>query len=151
MPFWTGLGHAMRRRSGMPMSHHGSVGKTLSKNMPTPEEVLSSAEHANSPRKYVGQMTGVANVSGAPLKGQLMPKKNKQAGDPTAGGKANRKNVSAGNAVQSERMGARYVVGAKFPAVHSIEASATMANAKTVPSVSGKNKPNFDYGNESVY
>lgn len=151
MPFWTGLGHAMRRRSGMPMNHHESVGAKVNRNQMTPEEVISSAEHANSPRKYVGQMTGVANVSGAPVKGTLIGKKNKQAGDPTAGGKANRKNVSAGNAVQSERMGARYVVGAKFPAVHSIEASATMANAKTVPSVSGKNRPNFDYGNESVY
>jgi hypothetical protein len=52
----------------------------------------------------------------------------------------------AGNAAQSERMGARYVIGANFPAVHSIEATATMANAKIVPSVSGKNAPDFQYG-----
>ena len=151
MPFWSGLGHAMRRRSGMPMNHHESVGKTVSRNMPTPEEVIASAQHANSPRKYIGQMSGAANISGAPLKGKLMPKKNTQAGDPTAGGKSNKKNVLVNNAAASERMGARYTVGAKFPAVHSIEAAATMSNAKIVPSASGKQSPNFNYGMEGNY
>ena len=150
MPLWSGLGHAMRRRSGMPMNHHESVGAKVN-NMPTPEDVIASAEHANSPRKYVGQTAGVANISGAPLKGKLMPKKNTQAGDPTAGGKANKKNVLVNNAAASERMGARYTIGAKFPAVHSIEASQTMNNAKIVPSVHGKQSPNFDYGVEGNY
>ena len=50
-----------------------------------------------------------------------------------------------------ERMGARYTIGATFPAVHSIEAGATMANAKIVPSVTGKQSPNFDYGVEGNY
>lgn len=148
---WTSLGHAMRRRMGAPSNHHEATGKSMSKNNMTPEEVLASAEHANSARRYVGQMSGVANTSGAPLKGKLMPKKNTQAGDPTIANKANRKNMLAGNAAQSERMGARYVVGAKFPAVHSIEATATMANAKIVPSVAGKNAPNFEYGMNTEY
>lgn len=148
---WTSLGHAMRRRMGAPSNHHEATGKSMSRNNMTPEEVLSSAEHANSARRYVGQMSGVANTSGAPLKGKLMPKKNTQAGDPTIANKANRKNMLAGNAAQSERMGARYVVGAKFPAVHSIEATATMANAKIVPSVAGKNAPNFEYGMNTEY
>ena len=151
MPFWTGLGHAMRRRSGMPMNHHESVGNTVSRNTPTPEEVINSAQHANSPRKYVGQTAGAANISGAPVKGTLVGKKNKQAGDPTAGGKANKKNVLVNNAAASERMGARYTIGAKFPAVHSIEAAATMVNAKIVPSVSGKQAPNFNAGMEGTY
>ena len=80
-----------------------------------------------------------------------MPKKNTQAGDPTIANKANRKNVSAGNAAQSERMGARYSIGAKFPAVYSAEASATMGNAKIVPSVSGRQSPDFNYGAKSGY
>ena len=151
MPSWTGLSHAMRRRSGMPMNHHESVGTKVSRNMPTPEEVISSAQHANSPRKYVGQISDAANISGAPLKGTLVSKKNRQAGDPTAGGKANKKNVLVNNAAASERMGARYEIGANFPAVHSIEAAATMNNAKVVPSVAGRNKPNFDYGMEGQY
>jgi len=151
MATWTSLGHAMRRRIGAPSNHHEAAGKSMSRNNMTPEEVLASAEHANSARKYVGQVTGVANMSGAPLKGTLMPKKNTQAGDPVGATKANRQNVSAGNAVQSERMGARYSVGAQLPAVHSIEATATMMSAKIVPSVSGKNAPDFNYGMNNSY
>ena len=151
MATWTSLGHAMRRRMGAPSNHHEATGNSMSKNNMTPEEVLASAEHANSARRYVGQVSGVANMSGAPLKGKLMPKKNTQAGDPTIANKANRTNMLAGDAAQSERMGARYVVGAKFPAVHSIEATATMANARIVPSVSGKNAPNFEYGMNTEY
>jgi len=151
MATWTSLGHAMRRRIGAPSNHHEAAGKSMSRNNMTPEEVLASAEHANSARKYVGQVTGVANMSGAPLKGTLMPKKNTQAGDPVGATKANRQNVSAGNAAQSERMGARYSVGAQLPAVHSIEATATMMSAKIVPSVSGKNAPDFNYGMNNSY
>ena len=148
---WTSLGHAMRRRMGAPSNHHEATGNSMSRNNMTPEEVIASAEHANSARRYVGQVSGVANMSGAPLKGKLMPKKNTQAGDPVGATKANRTNMLAGDAAQSERMGARYVVGAKFPAVHSIEATATMANARIVPSVSGKNAPNFEYGMNTEY
>lgn len=151
MASWTSLGHAMRRRMGAPSSHLEAAGKSMARNNMTPEEVIASAEHANSPRKYVGQTAGVANVSGAPMRGTLIGKKNTQAGDPTAGGKANRKNVLVNNAAASERMGARYVVGANFPAVHSIEASATMQNAKIVPSVAGKNSPNFNAGMTDNY
>ena len=146
MATWTSLGHAMRRRMGAPSNHHEAAGKSMARNIMTPEEVIASAEHANSPRKYVGQMSGVANVSGTPLRGTLVGKKNTQAGDPTAGGKANRKNVSAGDAAASERMGARYATSVKFPKGTSPEAGPTMANAKIVPSVAGRNKPNFDYG-----
>jgi hypothetical protein len=136
---------------GAPSSHLEAAGKSMARTNLTPEEVIASAEHANSPRKYVGQVLGVANTSGSPLKGTLVAKKNTQAGDPTIANKANRKNVSAGNAVQSERMGARYVIGATFPAVHQSELGATMGNARTVRSVSGKNSPNFGDGMSSSY
>ena len=149
MPFWTGLGHAMRRRSGMPMSHHGSVGKTLSKNMPTPEEVISSAEHAASARRYVGQDMAKTAQAVSPERGTLVSKKNKQASDPTSGGKANKKNVLVSNAAASERMGARYRVSASFPTV-APEAGPTMANAKVIKSASGKQSPNFGDGMNSV-
>ena len=151
MATWTSLGHAMRRRMGAPSNHLEAAGKGMSRNNMTPEEVIASAEHANSPRKYVGQMSNVANVSGAPLKGTLVGKKNTQAGDPTAGGKANKKNVLMNNAAASERMGARYVIGATFPAVHSAEASSTMMNAKTIPSVAGRQNPNFQNGMGTSY
>jgi hypothetical protein len=99
----------------------------------------------------MGMAAGAANISGSPLKGKLMPKKNTQAADPTIANKANRKNVSAGNAAQSERMGARYSIGVKFPKGTNIEAAATMANAKMVPSVTGRQAPNFDAGMSGPY
>jgi hypothetical protein len=79
-----------------------------------------------------------------------MPKKNAQASDPTAGGKANRANVSAGSAAQSERMGARYNINVKFPVGHDPAASATMGSAKIVPSIAGRQAPNFGDGISSV-
>ncbi len=149
MANWSDMGHAMRRRTGVPSSHSESVGTMKNRSIDTPEEVLASAAHSASPRKYVGaDYSDVTNVSAKPLKGKLMPKKNVQAGDPTIMNKANRKNVPAGDAARSERMGARYVIGAKFPAVHSIEASATLSNAKMVPSKAGKD---FTYGAQSGY
>jgi hypothetical protein len=69
------------------------------------------------------------------LKGTLVKKKSTQAADPTYGGKANRTNI--------EKVGASYRITAKVdsplidPAV-----GPTMANARTVPSVRGRN-PNF--------
>ena len=114
----------------------------MSRNNMTPEEVISSAEHANSPRKYVGTNYGMEAVM--PEKGKLMPKKNTQAGDPTIANKANRKNVLAGNAASSERMGAAYSVSQKFPKGTEPAAGPTMANAKTVPSVAGRQAPNFN-------
>lgn len=151
MATWTSVGHAMRRRMSAPSNHHEATGASMSRNNPTPEEVISSAEHANSPRRYMGMAAGAANISGSPLKGTLIPKKNVQAGDPTIANKANRKNVSAGNAAQSERMGARYSVGVKFPKGTNIEAAATMGNAKMVPSVSGRQSPNFGAGMSGPY
>ena len=142
MAKWTSLGHAMRRRMGAPSSHLEATGKSMSRNNMTPEEVISSAEHANSPRKYVGTNYGMEAVM--PEKGKLMPKKNTQAGDPTIANKANRKNVLAGNAASSERMGAAYSVSQKFPKGTEPAAGPTMANAKTVPSVAGRQAPNFN-------
>jgi hypothetical protein len=120
----------------------------MSRNNMTPEEVIASAEHANSPRKYVGQTTGFQAVPAE--RGTLIGKKNKQAGDPTAGGKANRKNVLVNNSSASERMGARYSTSVKFPKGTEPAAGPTMANAKTVPSVMGQSG-NFESGMDFSY
>jgi len=133
MASWTSLGHAMRRRTGMPSNHHEAAGKSMARNIPTPEEVITSAEHANSPRKYVGMDYDMQAVK--PERGQLIGKKNTQAADPTAGGKANKKNVLMNNAAASERMGARYSTSVKFPKGTEPAAAPTMASARTVPSV----------------
>lgn len=149
MPSWSDLGHAMRRRMGAPSSHHESVGKDMGKKFLTPEEIIASAEHANSARKYVGtSYSGVTDISAKPLKGKLIPKKNTQAGDPTITNKANRKNVLAKNP-GSERAGAKFRVVAKMPSVDPT-AGPTLANAKTVPSVAGRQNPNFGDGMNSV-
>lgn len=132
----------------MPTNHHESAGKSMSRNNMTPEEVIASAEHANSPRKYVGQTTGFQAVPAE--RGTLIGKKNKQAGDPTAGGKANRKNVLVNNSSASERMGARYSTSVKFPKGTEPAAGPTMANAKTVPSVMGQSG-NFESGMDFSY
>lgn len=147
MALWTSMGHAMRRRMGAPANHLEAAGKTMARNIMTPEEVIASAEHKNSARKYVGQSTGGFEAV-KPERGTPIAKKNTQASDPTAGGKANRTNVSAGNAAASERMGARYRINASYPTV-APEAAATMRNAKTISSVMGKQSPNFSDGMQS--
>ena len=145
MAFWTSVGHAMRRRMGAPSSHLEAAGKSMARNTMTPEEVIASAQHANSARRYMGMDMAKSVEAVKPEKGKLMPKKNKQAADPYAGGKANRKNVLG----SSERSGARYSVSASMPSI-APEAAPTMANAKTIKSASGKQSPNFGDGMNSV-
>jgi hypothetical protein len=145
MPSWTSLGHGMRRRMGAPSSHLEATGASMKSNSPTPEDVIASAAHSKSPRRYMGmdanKFTNASAQAGNTIR---MPRKNTQAADPVMKNKANRTNKLAGSAAQSERMGARYEIGATFPAVHSIEASATMRNAKTIPSVMGRQAPDFN-------
>ena len=145
MPSWTSLGHAMRRRMGAPSSHIEATGASMKSSSLTPEQVIASAAHAKSPRRYMGmEANNFENVSAQPGNTMSHPRKNTQAADPVIKDKANRTNKLAGSAAASERMGARYEIGAKFPAVHSIEASATMRNAKTIPSVMGRQAPDFN-------
>ena len=152
MATWTSIGHAMRRRMGAPSSHLEAAGKSISKDHLTPEEILASAAHADSPRRYVGMdQTNFGNVSGTPVNGTPVARKNTQAGDPVGNDKANRANVSAGDAAASERMGARYTTSVKFPEGTEPAAGPTMANARIVPSIAGRQKPNFQSGNESSY
>jgi hypothetical protein len=144
MAKWTSLGHAMRRRMGAPSSHLESAGTSMARNVPTPEEIIASAAHSKSPRRYMGQDADqFTNVSAQPGNTISAPRKNVQAGDPTIADKANRKNVLAGSAAQSERMGAKYSVSQKFPAGTEPAAAATMANARVIPSVMGRQAPNF--------
>jgi hypothetical protein len=137
MANWTDMGHAMRRRMGAPSNHHESVGKRMNSNS-TPEQIV-----ATGARAYMGSASAFTAPSATPLAGKLMPKNNKQAGDPTIMNKANRQNV--------ERKGAQHRITAKMPAPINIEAGATMANARIVPSVMGKQAPNFNSGVDSTY
>ena len=148
MALWTSMGHAMRRRMGVPSNHLEAAGKSMARNIPTPEEIIASAAHSSSPRKYMGMDAATSAAPVMPERGTKIAKKNTQAGDPTIADKANRKNVSAGNAAQSERMGARYRTSVKFPVGTEPAAAPTMRNAKIVPSVMGQSG-NFDNGMQS--
>lgn len=144
MASWTSKGHAMRRRAGEPSNHHESVGVSMTRNLPTPEEVLASAEHANSPRRYMGMEASSATVA-APQAGTLVPRKNTQAGDLTGGKGGPRPAIAA------ERLGAKFAPQAKFPPMIDPAAGATMANAKIIPSVVGRQAPNFGMGVQDQY
>jgi len=146
MASWTSMGHAMRRRMGAPSNHHEAAGKSMNKDL-SPEQVIASGARA-----YMGSEAGsFTSPSAKPTVGKLMPKKNTQAADPTAGGKANRTNMLAGNAVASERMGARHRISVKFPAGTEPAAAETMANGRMISSVAGRQAPNFNDGNSSSY
>ena len=98
----------------------------------------------------VGANATFTNVSGTPSVGKLMPKKNTQAAEPMYGTKANRKNVLVANAEASERKGAAYRITTTMPCIDPCSGS-TMTNARTIPSVSGRQNPNFQGGMGSSY
>jgi hypothetical protein len=134
MANWASIGHGLRRRTGAPSNHLESAGKGVTRNHPTSDEALEAAAAANSARVPVGAAPA--------LQGTLVPRKNTQSADPTAGGKANRANI--------ERVGATYRVTANIGVSVDPAAGPTMANARIVPSIQGRVNPNFDSGIQSV-
>lgn len=140
MANWASLGHGMRRRTGAPSNHLESAGNSMARSIPTPEEHLA-ATGSNSARVPMG-MDAYATSAAPALQGTLIPKKSAKAGDPVnPGSKANHANV-----LYNERLGASYVVKAGMGATIDPAAAATMANAKIIPSVAGRQNPNFSSG-----
>lgn len=93
-----------------------------------------------------GEGSKFSSPSASPASGKLMPKGNKQAGDPTAAGtKANRANVPTSAA---ERNGAAHTVITSYMKQTAPEAGATMMNAKVIPA---KTKRGFASGIDSSY
>lgn len=138
------VGHAMRRRSGTPSSSLDAIGKnSMARNHITHHEAYDAASQVGSPRVALSDatMSSVDETNPGQFQGTLMPKKNVQAGDPTAGGKANRQNVP-----YQERIGAQYRVTVPFTPTIDPAAGPTMANARIVPSVAGRSNPNFQSG-----
>lgn len=142
MASWTSLGHGMRRRIGAPSNHLESAGHEMAeRNHATSDEAHEAAKSAGSHRIAIGNDAYKATPAPA-LKGTLVAKKNVQAGDPTAGGKANRANV--------EKVGASYRIQPKTTFVQLDPAAGpTMANARIIPSVAGRANPNFEAGIQS--
>jgi hypothetical protein len=128
------VGHGMRRRSGTPSSYTESAGTSMARSHQTSDEAYSAAAAAGSVRIPIGAAVTHTGTAGTPV-----AKKNTQAADPTAGGKANRKNI--------EKVGATYRVQPKATYMQLDPAAGpTMANARIVPSVQGRVAPNFDAG-----
>jgi len=118
----------------------------MNRNLPTPEEVLASADHAGSPRRYMGMDAAAFNaVSAQPSAGTLVPRKNLQAGD-LSGVKGGPK-----PAIPAERLGAKFAPQAKFPPMIDPAAGATMASGRIIPSVVGRQSPNFEMGVQGQY
>lgn len=146
MASWADQGHAMRRREGNPSSHLESAGKSMARTHQTSDEAYEAAGKVKGTRIPMSgtDMTSVDEINKGQLRGTLVKKKSTQAADPTYGGKANRTNI--------EKVGASYRVTAKVdsplvdPAV-----GPTMANARIVPSVRGRNSNFSDEMKSSSY
>lgn len=136
-------GQAARRRSGASSNAYGvdplggCAGETC-------DDAYQKAAAAGSPRIPVGG-AAVTNVSGAPSPNTLpRPKAKTGAGDISAAPAGQRANVLA------ERSGARYGIRVKGPAPFDAAAGPTMANARVVGSVAGRQAPNFSGGVEGI-
>jgi len=141
MAAWASQGHGMRRRNGAPSNTLEAVGNMKNRNHATSNEAFDAAASVGSPRVAMG-MSAYAVNSAPALQGTLVGKKNVQAGDPTAGGKANRANI--------ERIGAQYRVTVPFTPTIDPAAGPTMASARIIPSVAGANA-NFQGGEAASY
>jgi hypothetical protein len=113
----------MRRRAGLPSNHFEAAGTSMARSNPTSSEAHDAAAAAGSAKVPFSVV--------APEAGTAVKRKSTQSSDPTSGGKANRKNV--------ERLGASYHVTGRIPAHIDPAAGATMASARIVPSVAGRN------------
>lgn len=144
MAKWTDMGHAMRRRIGAPSSHLESAGTDKARDHYTSEEHYEMAKSKNSSRVSLGDgpidtpHEVMSPKQNAPLKGKLVAKKSTQSQDPTGYGKANRSNV-----MYNERLGASYRVSVPYTPTVDPVAGPTMASAKTIPSVMGRQAPDF--------
>lgn len=143
MASWSDIGHGMRRRMGAPSNHVEAAGKSMSRNHESAEEAMQSATGARVPMGTSAYASDAGHEALEGLTGTLVPRKNVQAADPTAGGKANRQNI--------ERIGATYRVNAAMGKSIDPAAGPTMANARIVPSVQGRANPNFESGMQASY
>lgn len=146
------VGHGMRRRNGTPSNPLEAAGTSMARSHMTSDEHHAAASSAGSHRVAVGDsdpmpsfdMSQLDELNSGQYQGTLVPKKSTQAMDPTAGGKANRVNM--------ERTGASYRIQPKATFMQLDPAAGpTMANARIVPSIQGRENPNFENGMQSSY
>ena len=140
-------GHAARRRSGAPANAYGDLGAVNGAAGRTHHDAYDEAVLANSPRIAMGGSAYAASAPSAmPSPNTLpRPKAKGPAGDLSAapGGKR--------TPILAEKLGARYAIAVKTPAPFDQAAGPTMASARAVPSIKGRQAPNFQSGNEGSY
>jgi len=137
------LGHAMRRRMGVPSSYSQTAGKNMDRMHKTSDEHYADHSAAGSARIPMG--SDVYNVEAvAPEMGTLIPKKNVQAGDPVNPGSKSGRRTPVLNP-GGERLGAAYAPKATYATIDPA-AGLTMRNARVIPSVAGRATPNFGMG-----
>lgn len=145
------VGHGMRRRNGTPSNPLEAAGTSMARNHMTSDEHHASASKAGSHRVAIGDsmpsfdMNQLDELNSGQYQGTLMPRKNTQAADPTgAGSKQNRSNV--------EYNGASYRVQPKATFMQLDPAAGpTMASARVIPSIQGRENPNFEGGMQASY
>lgn len=145
------VGHNTRRRAGIPSNPLEAAGPAMTRKHSTSDEHHANAAMAGSHRVSIGSSDPMPSFDmnqvdelGEQYQGTLVPKKSTQAMDPTAGGKANRANI--------ERIGATYRVQPKATFVQlDPSAGPTMASARVIPSIQGRENPNFESGMQAAY
>lgn len=148
MADWASIGHGMRRRAGLPSSHHESAGASMNRQHYTSDEAYELASQQSSSRIPMGDDAYMGagqndEFSEGQFVGTMVPRQNVQSMDPTAGGKANRANI--------ERIGATYRVTAATTGLIDPTLGPTQASARIVPSVHGRNTVDFQSAEESSY
>jgi hypothetical protein len=140
----------MRRRTGAPSNYLETTGKNMARMHKTSDEHYAEHSAAGSSRIPMGMDSPDLSAYGqtdelnqSQMQGTLVPKKSVQAGDPTGGGSSPRRTpvLNAGG----ERLGASYVPKAMYGVIDPA-AGLTMRNARLVPSVAGRQTPDFGMG-----
>ena len=127
MPSWADIGHAMRRRAGYPSSHLAASEPPVASHYQSVDQAAQAHAAAGSAKIPVG----VVDLNQPAARGTARPRGNTQSGNPSADPKGNRAAV--------ERNGAAYRVTAKIAPQHDPVAGPTMASARLIGSVHGRN------------
>jgi len=148
MADWAKVGHGMRRRAGLPSSSYETAGASMSRSHYTADEVYELAHQHGSSRIPMGDdayMGAGQNDEFSPeqFSGTLVPKQNVQSMDPSAQPLAPRQNI--------ERIGATYRIEAGIPGTMDPTLGPTQAGGRIIPSVMGRQAPNFYGGEQDSY
>jgi len=151
MPRASVQGHAMRRRTGAPSNYLETTGKNMTRMHKTSDEHYEDHSAAGSSRIPMGVGSPDLSVYGqtdelnqSQMQGTLVPKKSTQAGDPVNPGSKSGRRTPVLNA-GGERLGSAFVPKATYSVIDPA-AGLTMRNARLVPSVAGRQTPDFGMG-----